>query len=238
MTRAYHIFPLGDSALTIDFGNVIDEQINAQVLELFRITQALKLPGIRDLVPAYSSLTIHYDLVAIKGDRLFPSAFEMLSTQMIGILNDHSLDAASRKPEIKRIPVCYEEAFGPDLSFIEGERKKPVEEIIRLHAEKVYRVYMTGFLPGFPYMGRVDEKIAVPRKPAPVPVAAGSVGIAGMQTGIYPLASPGGWQIIGRTPVTIFDRDRREPVLLQPGDEVQFYPITRYEFENYKGRHS
>ena len=131
------------------------------------------------------------------------------------------------------IPVCYSRAFAPDIEFIASEKNISIEKIIQLHTSKSYTVYMIGFLPGFSYMGEVAEAIAIPRKIQPVSVAAGSVGIAGKQTGIYPLESPGGWQIIGRTPLKIFDKGKSDPVLLQPGDEIQFYSISEDEFKNY-----
>jgi inhibitor of KinA len=130
--------------------------------------------------------------------------------------------------------VCYGEKYAWDINEIAKEKSIPVDEIIRLHTAKKYRVYMIGFLPGFAYMGEVDEKIAIPRKAQPrTSVEGGSVGIAGMQTGIYPIDSPGGWQIIGKTPLKLFDKERDDPVLLKPGDEIEFYSITENEFSIY-----
>jgi inhibitor of KinA len=135
-----------------------------------------------------------------------------------------------------RIPVCYAKTFAPDLEDLALQNKISQEEVIRIHTSATYRVYMIGFLPGFAYMGRVDERIVTPRRSQPrTMVPAGSVGIAGEQTGIYPFASPGGWNIIGQTPVALFDVKRKQPVLLQPGDEVTFYSITEHEFTNYQG---
>ncbi len=136
---------------------------------------------------------------------------------------------------IVRIPVCYDERFGYDLDFISLAKQLAKDEIINLHVSRVYYVYMIGFLPGFSYMAAVDDKLVIARKPNPVPVIAGSVGIAGSQTGIYPLNSPGGWQIIGRTPLKkLFDEHADPPVLLKAGNRVQFYGITRQEFDNWK----
>jgi inhibitor of KinA len=132
---------------------------------------------------------------------------------------------------ILNIPVCYEEEFAMDLQQLAITKNISVDEVIQIHTTRQYKVYMLGFLPGFPYMGEVDEKISMPRKPQPVNIEAGSVGIAGKQTGIYPLNSPGGWQIIGRTPLRIFDSAGEEPTLLRAGDTVQFYSITKNEFE-------
>jgi inhibitor of KinA len=131
--------------------------------------------------------------------------------------------------------VCYEGAYAPDLEDVARQQGLSVREVIELHCAGVYRVYMIGFLPGFPYLGAVDQRLEVPRKPRPVPVAAGGVGIAGKQTGIYPLNSPGGWSIIGRTPVRLFDSQTDPPVRLQTGDRVEFYPIPTEEFRRVVG---
>jgi len=133
-----------------------------------------------------------------------------------------------------RIPVCYEGEYGPDLEWVAREKNLPRDKVIRLHSFCTYHVYMVGFLPGFPYMGKTDPRLEVSRKPQPVAVVAGGVGIAGIQTGIYPLNSPGGWQIIGRTPSKLFNPEFDPPVRLQAGDQVQFYPISREEFTSWK----
>ena len=130
------------------------------------------------------------------------------------------------------IPVCYDDEFAIDLPWIAEQKNLTREEIVLLHSSRQYHVYMLGFLPGFSYMGEVDERIVVPRKPEPLPISAGSVGIAGKQTGIYPLNSPGGWQIIGRTPLKMFNKDNDEPCLLKAGDSVEFYSITIDEFNH------
>jgi inhibitor of KinA len=133
--------------------------------------------------------------------------------------------------KINRIPVCYDEQFGIDLQTISLAKDCSIDRIIELHLAKVYRVYMLGFLPGFAYLGELEPTLIMPRKENPVPVIAGSVGIASNQTGIYPLNSPGGWQIVGRTPVKLFHPAAVNPVILQAGDEIQFYRITLHQFE-------
>jgi len=161
------------------------------------------------------------------------AAFEIIK-QTIEKELVHDLAQETRPQRKISIPVCYAEGFAHDIEFIALEKNISIEKIIQLHTEQLYTVYMIGFLPGFPYMGEVKDSIAVPRKNEPrANVAAGSVGIAGKQTGIYPLESPGGWQIIGRTPLKIFDKEKSDPVLLQPGDEIQFYSISEDEFKNY-----
>src|SRR5262245_47159924 len=235
---SYEIFQLGDSAITVDFGNVIDESINKRVLALYRQLSADPLPGVMETVPAYGSLTIYYDVFAISKMNIGTPVHEFVTQQMRERL-ERPVDQNGEASRRVTIPVCYERDFAPDAEWLAGRNGISVEELIHLHTSRQYRVYMLGFLPGFSYMGEVDEKIVVPRKTQPVTVAAGSVGIAGKQTGIYPAQSPGGWQIIGRTPLKLFDPypTEGEPgdsfCLLHPGDIVQFTSISKNEFENH-----
>ena len=227
----YRIFPLGDSAITLDFGNVIDEDINKKVIALFHSLNKEPLPGMIEAVPAYSSLAIYYDGSRLKKSGVLNTTiYEWVKEQLEKRLQEPltQVDSLSR---LVKIPACYEKEFGLDLEEISAQKNITVEEIIYIHLSKTYRVYMLGFLPGFPYMGETDEQIKMPRKMQPRQrVEAGSVGIAGRQTGIYPLASPGGWQIIGRTPLKLFEDSI---CLLSPGDNVQFYSISKHEFESY-----
>jgi inhibitor of KinA len=187
-----------------------------------------------DVVPAYSSLAIYFDVSDFANSG--STAFEAVSAWVRSLLATAQQTEAS-PGHTKQIPVCYAGSFAPDLEALAREKKLSIDEVIGLHTAASYRVYMIGFLPGFAYMGRVDERIAMARKENPRQgVAAGSVGIAGIQTGIYPLLSPGGWQIIGRTPLNMFNRNSDQPVLLQPGDTVSFYSITEHEFADYQGR--
>jgi inhibitor of KinA len=230
---SYKIFPLGDSALTVDFGNFIDEPINEKVIALFHNLQQQPLPGMIEAVPAYSSLTVYYDLMmARKKVSAGQPVFEWMSEKMNERLHQ-PLPQNDSTGELINIPVCYDPEFGPDLDNLAREKNITTEEVIRIHTSKPYRVFMLGFLPGFAYMGEVDEKIAMSRKNQPVPVSAGSVGIAGKQTGIYPLLSPGGWQIIGRTPVHLFNKEKEQTTLLKAGDRVQFIPVSKNEFTRY-----
>ena len=235
---SYKIFALGDSALTIDFGNIIDNKLNDLVISLFKKLQHQPPEGITETVPAYSSLTIYYDLIAIRKN--IPedqTVFDRMKNEVQKFLQQETKDYQHEKRTMN-IPVCYEKEFAPDLESSSSYLKISTEEIIRIHTSKTYRVYMLGFLPGFAYMGEVDEKIVIPRKLQPVSVSEGSVGIAGKQTGAYSLNSPGGWQIIGRTPEKLFDKGKTEPVLLRSGDHVRFISITKDEFENIKSRNS
>jgi inhibitor of KinA len=200
----------------------------------FHHLQKDPLPGMIEVVPAYSSLTLYYDIALLK--KIVPKE------QSIYDWTKHELEQrllqvtdADKGPERHvRIPVCYDKEFAPDIEELATEKNISVDEVIRIHLSRSYRVYMLGFLPGFAYLGEVDDRITMHRKAQPGTVTAGSVGIAGKQTGIYPLTSPGGWQIIGRTPLQLFDADKKEdPTLLKAGDIIEFYSISPNEFANY-----
>ena len=226
----YRIFPLGDTAITIDFGNTIHETINHEVIARFNQLLKEPLPGMIEAVPAYSSLTIYYDVPVVKkfaGNHITASAW--MHQQLEQKLAEPAVYDEQQQREIK-IPVCYENGFAPDIQLLANTKNIAVDEVIAIHTSGTYPVYMIGFLPGFPYLGGVDERIAMPRKAKPQNVMAGSIGIAGQQTGIYPLNSPGGWQIIGRTPLQLFEVNKKEPTLLKMGDRVKFYAITSKEF--------
>lgn len=229
----YRIFPLGDSALTIDFGNIIDEDVNKWVFASFHQLQQDPQHGIIELIPAYSSLTVCYDIVTVKkrvhsGKTVFESIKEWVEDKLHQPFSFEEIVPV----EIK-IPVCYAAEFAPDIEQLARTKGLTPQEVIEIHTWKSYKVYMLGFLPGFAYMGEVDERITMPRKQQPQNILPGSVGIAGKQTGIYPFASPGGWQIIGRTPLKLFDIKKEDPALLKAGQTVQFYSISKDEFENY-----
>lgn len=232
-TLPYRIFPLGDSAITVDFGNMINEAINNEIIARFDELRHDPLPGMIEAVPAYSSLTVYYDVLKVK--KTIPAghtAFEILKLQLERRLQQQ-VQQKNIAERLIKIPVCYDGEYAPDMQHLTAKKNITADEVIQIHTSKTYKVYMLGFLPGFAYMGEVDEKIAIPRKLQPVNIMAGSVGIAGKQTGIYPLASPGGWQIIGRTSLKLFDANKEEPTLLRAGDRVQFYSITKDEFKSY-----
>lgn len=231
---AYKILPLGDSALVVDFGNIISHSINDRVILLFKILQQQPIEYMTEAVPAYSSLTIYYDVVnARKKAPEEKTVFDWMKNEVRHFLEQEK-EIYQYEKRVINIPVCYEKEFAPDLEWASKELKISVEEIISLHTSKSYRVYMLGFLPGFAYLGEVDEKIVLPRKLQPQNVIAGSVGIAGKQTGVYPLDSPGGWQIVGRTPLKFFNEENEEPTLVKAGDTIQFISINKDEFENIK----
>jgi inhibitor of KinA len=226
----WRIFPVGDSAITIELGDRIDPVLNQEVIARFRHLQQFPLKGMIEAIPAYAAITIFYDLFAAsKFSNGKMGACDFMKQQASAFM-EQNIENVRESQRTIDIPVCYDDPFSIDKIFMEQHTGLSMEEIVRIHCAGTYRVYMIGFLPGFAYMGSVDEKIAAARKPKPLEVPAGSVGIAGRQTGIYPLDSPGGWQIIGRTACKLFDPDRSSPVLLNAGDLVKFYSITKEEF--------
>lgn len=216
----YPVYPCGDCAVTLQIGDEIGEKINREVVGVLESLRKAAIPGVLELVPTYTSVCIHYDPLVLSYDDLL---------KVIGRLENGSAEklenAAAR---IVEIPVCYGGEYGPDLAFVAEHNGLTAEEVVKRHSEGVYLVYMLGFLPGFAYMGGMDETIACPRLTSPrTKIPAGSVGIAGAQTGIYPLSSPGGWQLIGRTPLKMFAIDGEKTTFaLSAGDRVRFVPIT------------
>lgn len=208
------IFPLGDSALTIEFGNEISLDLNANAIALARRLLEQPFAGIIEVVPAYASVTAFFDPATTNYSKVESS----IRSALEGV---ESVEAGTT-PLIE-IPMHITPEASPDLNRIARFGNVSEDEVLELFLSQTYRVYMLGFLPGFAYMGEVDDLIAAPRLETPrTKVAAGSIGIAGKQTGIYPLESPGGWNIIGRTDLRMFDPTAKRPCLLKPGDEVRF----------------
>jgi inhibitor of KinA len=221
---ASRILPCGDTGISVEFGDVIDPGLNARVRRLFQALRDAQPVGILDLIPTYRALFIEYDP--------FECSFERLVLLVEAAVRGDAVASLPDAPAIE-IPVCYGGEFGPDLEEVAACHQMSVEEVIELHCRPVYTVYMIGFTPGFPYLGGLDERLITPRKRKPRQrVPTGSVGIADRQTGIYSADSPGGWQIIGRTPVKLFDLTRAEPFLLQAWDRVQFIPVSKEAFES------
>ena len=208
----------GDTMLLVELEHVIDPATNQRVIALAERLRARLGRGVRDIVPAYCSLGIHFD----------PLTTDLAALQ-VAIEHESARDGAAQSTSeraVVEIGVHYGGDYGPDLIAVAEWAKCSPEEVVERHASRTYRVYMLGFVPGFSYMGRVDARIAAPRHRVPRErVPPGSVGIAGEQTGIYPIATPGGWQLIGRTHAVMFDAARPQPSLLQPGDEVRFVPL-------------
>lgn len=201
----------------VELGEGIDPAVNRAVHQLRRAVEALALPGIEAMTPAYRSLFLQYDPSRRSPERLMLDVESLLET----------MGTDEHPGRIIEIPVNYGEEHGPDLDEVAAHAGLSPEEIIRRHSGADYPVYMIGFTPGFPYLGGMDASLCTPRKATPRErVPAGSVGIAEAQTGIYPIDSPGGWQIIGRTPLRLFDPDRAEPFLVRAGDILRFVPVT------------
>jgi len=216
--------PVGDKALLVEFGNAIDININNKVLALCNAISSSKILGVDECVLTYRSLLVYYDPLKTSYERL---VFQLKDFE-------YRLDefGSQIKRRIVEVPTCYGGAHGPDLSYVAKYHNLTEEEVIRVHSEREYPVLMIGFIAGFPYLGEVASEIATPRLETPrLKVPAGSVGIAEKQTGIYPKESPGGWRLIGRTPLKLFDPSWPQPALLQPGDVVMFKPISEGEFE-------
>lgn len=230
---SYTIFPLGDSALILEFGNEIDLPLNLHIHHLFKIIRNAGLNFVKDVVPAYASLAVHYNLLQIPYNREI-SAFEIVAEKITALVESSGTHEGATEEKLIQIPVCYSLKYGIDLPELACNKNMDIEQIISIHSSRVYHVYMIGFLPGFAYMGEVEESIATPRRSTPrQEVAAGSVGIAGKQTGIYPLSSPGGWNIIGKTPLKLFNKNAEVPILLQQGNKIKFFAITEDEYKNY-----
>jgi inhibitor of KinA len=222
------IVPLGDAAVLADFSDTLDLAVNARIQQLAAAIRARKLPWIRDVVPALGSLALHFDPEA-SASAIAPldAAAALIKDCLAKKLPN--LDDLARTVEV---PVCYDADFAPDLDEVAERCKLKVEEAIKRHCASPHRVLMVGFAPGHPYIGGLDEKLSVPRRTTPRPVViAGSVAIANTQSVVYPFAISGGWNIIGRTPLRIFDATREPPALMAPGDRVKFSPITREQFE-------
>lgn len=214
MNSRARIVPLGDSALLVQFGEEIDIAINQRVHALDALLRSASLSGVIETVPAYATLLVCYDpllLTYVQAAVWVDSRLDQIEASVIN------------KPRRIEVPVRYGGEDGPDLEFVASYHHMSPREVVRIHTSRPYTVYMMGFTPGFPYMGKLDEAIVTPRLATPrMHVPAGAVAIAGAQTGIYPLDSPGGWRLIGRTSLNLFDPHSDPPFLFYPGDEVAF----------------
>jgi len=212
---------MGDRALLVELGDQIDPSINEKVRELFLKLDRRPLEGVVELVPSYRSLMVVYDPLRI--------GLVRLREEILGL---HQATDPSLVPQPKtlNVPVVYGGEYGPDLEWVADLHKISPEQVIALHAGTTYRVYMIGFMPGYPYLGELPEGLATPRRETPrTVVPRGSVAIAQRQTGIYPVQSPGGWHILGWTPIRLFDADQWPPTPLEMGDRVKFFPIQKKE---------
>ena len=221
------ISPVGDRAISIDFGQVIDPTINRHIRQTIERIKELQLEGIIELVPTYCALLVEYDAMLY--------SYSEICNIIEPTLEEGMTNTTNELVTVVEVPTVYGGEFGPDLSFVASHNHLSEDEVISIHSGTDYLVYMLGFIPGFTYLGGMDPRIATPRLSSPrTLIPAGSVGIAGEQTGTYPSDSPGGWQIIGRTPVTMYDMSKAQAALLNAGDYVRYVPIDESEFHRIK----
>lgn len=217
--------PAGDSALVVELGDAISPNINRQVRNLSVALERGSVPGVFDFLPTYRSVLVYYDPMSVSADKVQSSIERLLQNP------DEEISSSAR---IVHIPTLYGGEMGADIAFVAAHAGISEQEVVAIHSGNDYLVYMMGFSPGFAYLGGLDERLATPRLQSPrTEIPVGSVGIAESQTGVYPVASPGGWQLIGRTPLKLFDPIRQPPVLLNAGDYVRFVPIaTQDEYDH------
>jgi len=220
-------YPLGDSAVVVQLKNEISEEVNQQIRAISNWLDEYTFEGFVEYVPAFTNITIYYQPWILNYDEIVLLLKEMI--EQVGEIEEEAT------PTVVTIPVWYGASTGPDLEFVASYHNFSIEALIMLHSQPEYIVYMIGFAPGFPYLGGMDEGISTPRKESPrQKVPKGSVGIGGNQTGIYPIETPGGWQIIGQTPLNLFDIKKENPSLLKAGDRVRFMSISEKEFMELK----
>ncbi|OUS77173.1 kinase inhibitor [Paenibacillus sp. MY03] len=242
----YEMASLGDSAIMVSLGNQVDEGTHQRVMMLSHYLEQHSFDGMIEYIPAYTSVTIVYEPLQVymgmlqraeadpeAGSELELSPYEIVSKWLESVLQQVQHTAAA-EPALVEIPVCYGGEFGPDLEFVAAQNGMSTTEVIQIHCSRDYLVYMLGFAPGFPYLGGMDKRISAPRKQTPrLVIPSGTVGIAGEQTGIYPISTPGGWQLIGRTPISLFLPDKNPPTLLKAGNRIRFYPISPIEYDQW-----
>lgn len=220
------ILTAGDSSLMVEFGREISPEINKKITATVALMREQHIEGVVDVIPAFCSLLINYD------PRV--TTYEELKSRMLCLVK-MDIKSGAEKKKIYEIPVCYGGEYGPDIANIAAHAGLSEEEVIQIHSSRDYLIYMLGFLPGFCYLGGLDERIHTPRLANPrIKINAGSVGIGGSQTGIYPLDSPGGWQLMGMTPVKTYDPAREVPILVQAGDYIRFVPVDEAEYHRIK----
>ncbi|KAA9028372.1 5-oxoprolinase subunit PxpB [Niallia endozanthoxylica] len=233
----YKLFPLGDQGIIIELGKDISAMTHQKVQNISFYLQNHPFEWMVEYIPSFTTVTIYYHPLKIERltqGRIHP--YQYACEQLNNLLSSIALNQSFESRTIE-IPVCYGGEYGPDIEIIAELNHLTPEEVIQIHTSSDYLVYMIGFVPGFPYLGGMSERIAAPRRKTPrLQIPARSVGIAGSQTGIYPLETPGGWQIIGRTPVSLFRPDEEPPTLLKAGDRVKFTSISSKEFKEREAR--
>jgi inhibitor of KinA len=232
----FTLSPLGDAAIVIELGKTIEKNIHENVQHVFSYFDHHSPDWVIECIPAFTTVTLIYDPLKAGRTNLHSLPYQIVSeyiTETLKTLNKTQFEIG----RTIEIPVCYGGELGPDLEFVAEHNKLSSEEVIRIHSATEYLVYMIGFAPGFPYIGGMSEKIAAPRRSSPrFNIPAGSVGIAGSQTGIYPIETPGGWQLIGQTSLKLFQPESKSPSLLKAGDVIQFKPISYDQFLEEKGK--
>ncbi|OZB98391.1 5-oxoprolinase subunit PxpB [Paenibacillus sp. XY044] len=234
-SEARKVVPLGETAVVVHLGDTISEGLHREVQALTRRIETNPFQGFVECVPAFTTVTVFYDPFELDLPPMETGRSDYVRSILEAYLADIQ-ETPEAEPVVIEIPVCYGGEFGPDLADVASVNKLAIEDVIRIHTGQNYLVYAVGFAPGFPYLGGLDERIAAPRKQTPrLAIPAGSVGIAGTQTGIYPVETPGGWQIIGRTPLALFMPDQDPPALLRGGEYIRFRQIDAAEYEQIKG---
>jgi len=226
-TREKPVFRLaGDKGILIEYGQGIDPGVNEKVRAMAGSVKKLKGQGIVEIIPTYRSLLLIYDPLITRPSKLI---------RLVEKIEDNVDNKNAAPSRVVEIPVCYDRKFGPDIKNVGNRFNLDTEQVIQIHSKTKYLIYMVGFTPGFPFLGGLDKRLFTPRLTTPrMKVPQGSVGIANNQTGIYPIASPGGWQIIGQTPLKLFAPERKNPFLYKAGDQIKFIPITPIEFTKMK----
>lgn len=222
-TFGVDISPLGDQTVLVELGTGIHPDLHRRVQALCHLLERAAVNGVIEWVPAYNTVAVSFDSSI--------TSYQVIARQLASLLPD-AAEVTKSFPRVVEIPVCYEEPFGPDLLYVAEQANLTPKQVVDFHTGPDYLVYMIGFAPGFPYLGGMDKRISAPRKDVVRNVIpAGSVGIAGAQTGIYPISTPGGWQLIGRTPLRLFNATKLPPVRVEMGDIVRFQAISREQFE-------
>jgi inhibitor of KinA len=237
------ITPLGDAAVLVRLGDSIDPATHLKVRQLSAYLDRHPFVGMVEYIPTFTTVTVFYDGLQLYRRYASQSDEEQsvipydIAVRIIEEIITKLENAVHSEKRIVEIPVCYGGEFGPDLDEVASRNRLTPKEVIEIHTSADYLVYMVGFAPGFPYLGGMDKRIAAPRRQtARLSIPKGTVGIAGEQTGVYPIETPGGWQLIGRTPTPLFLPEQMPPTLLQSGNIVRFYPISRSEYDRWEGR--